>query len=112
MITFKQIGEAQWQRLDYRPGAEIRCKSEELFPNYKVNFDVYEEEGMGRVKIAYFLTSSDKQFFVQKYLEWRIDRPLTVIGILNNPETSIDDLNEVLELLGINYPDLSYVFKW
>lgn len=110
MTAFRQISENEWKRGDYRAGATINRKVEELFRDYPVNFIEYLEEGLGKAKTAAFITSNNRQFAVTEYLE--NDIPITVIIILNNPETMTDDLNEVLEILGLNYSDLHFVHKY
>ena len=97
MNTFKQISEKEWIRADYRPAAEILRDADDLFPNIKVDFCEYEDDGIGRMKIAYFLTSNNRQFYVEQHVEYPF--AITIIGLLNDKKTYFDDLEEVLELM-------------
>lgn len=110
MTSFRQISLNEWQVGDYRPAAEIYRRSEELFTNYQVDFNEHYVEGLGRAKTAFFLTSNKTQFAVTEYLEPTV--PITQILILNDPQTVVNDLNEVLEILGLSHSDLGFIYKY
>ena len=110
MASFRQIGENEWQVGDYRPKVLINRKAAELFQNYQVSFKEYSEDGLGKAKSAFFLTSNNTQFSVRELIEPKT--PITEIFILNNPNTIENELNEILEILRLSYSDLDFVYKY
>ena len=110
MNTFKQISEKEWISDDYRPAAEICREADKLFPHLEVNFHYYFEDGLGEAKGAYFLTSKGRRFFIVELLNH--PEPITTLGLLNNPATWDEDLNNVLDLLNLSRADLIYIHNW
>jgi hypothetical protein len=110
MITFQQISLDEWKIGDYRPIALIHRKADELFPNRQIDFFEHWEEGLGKAKSAFFITSNNRQFSVTEILDRK--PPLTNIVVLNNQDTVRDDLNEVLGILGLSYSDLDFVYNY
>jgi hypothetical protein len=88
----------------------IHRKSEKLLANFQVNFKEFWEEGLGKAKIAFFISSNNTQFAIREITETLV--PITEIAILNVPATYQDDFMEVLELINLKSSDLDYVYKW
>ena len=110
MASFRQIGENDWQIGDYRPKVLINRKAAEILQNHQVSFKEYSEDGLGKAKSAFFITSNKTQFLVRELLEPKT--PITEIFILNDPNTMENDLNEILGLLRLSYSDLDFVYKY
>lgn len=111
MKSFKQITRDEFERGDYRPVAGFERKADEILRACQIKFDEeHIEDGLGRAKTAYFLTSNDTPFFITEFLETVV--PLTQIYVLYNPDTWISSLNEVLESFGINSSDVDFVNEY
>jgi hypothetical protein len=109
-VNLKQIGIDAWQRGDFRPVADIYRTAEDLFEEYEANFSEYLEEGIGKVKSAFFETPNGRRFIVNEYLEPPF--PLLIIFVLYDSETMMQDLDEIKELLDLNDSDLDFVYKY
>ena len=109
-VTLRQIGIDEWQRGDFRPVADIHRTTEDLFKKHKAEFSEYLEEGIGRVKSAFFETPNGRRFIVNEYLEPPF--PLSIIFVLYDSETMMQDLEEIKEILDLNDSDLDFVYKY
>lgn len=110
MTTFRQISEVEWKKGDFRPCAMIHRTSEKLLANFQVNFKEYWEDGLGKAKIAFFISSNNTQFAIREITETSV--PITEIAILNAPATYQNDFIEVLKLLDLKSSDLDDMYKW
>lgn len=106
-MKFRQIKFDEWIKGDYRPFAEIKVKASEFEIKFDITFENSFEDGLGETKSAAFLTENGTQFFLQEYLP-NSKNSLMQVFLLNDKKTLSNDLDEVLEVLGLTLKNLTW----
>jgi hypothetical protein len=105
-MNFRQIDLTEWVKDDYRPFAELKVRTSIIANKFGVVFEDSYEDGLGKTKLAGFITNVGTQFFLEEFLS-NTDRSFIQIGILNEEQTMSLHLDEILEVLEITSKHLT-----
>jgi hypothetical protein len=105
-MNFRQIYSDEWVKDDYRQFAELNIKTSKIEERFKVIFEDSFEDGLGKTKLAGFITNFGTQFFLEEFLP-NTDRSFIQIGILNDVKIMSLHLDEILEVLEITSKHLT-----
>lgn len=108
-MNFRQIKSDEWIKGDYREFVHINIKTSNLAEKFNIKFEDYLEDGLGKSKIAAFISEKRTQFYITAFPFNQVVQ--TYLGCLNNPETIAKDIDEILELLELSSENVLFIYE-
>jgi hypothetical protein len=106
-MNFRQIKIDEWIKDDYRPFAELKVRTSTIADKFGVVFEDSYEDGLGKTKLAGFITNFGTQFFLEEFLP-KTEQSFIQIGFLNDEQTISRHLDEILEVLEVTSKHLTW----
>ena len=106
----RQIGHGEWKKGDYRTIATIKYTMEEMSKKCKFIVEDEEEDGLGNIRQAAFVTLSNRQFVLVQYADAIEPRNKeTDIMSLNDESIMTQDLESIMQVLDLTTLDLTWI---